>query len=166
MNVTARETSPPAGASAPDRPVTGTRGRRRTIAAARHWPARRWVAAAMMFPAVTVLFSLAGRAGLAGPPVWWAWPWTVATGALATVVLASYVPAPGTGRLLDTGCTPCAAAAALSLVIAMAAHASAPASPFMAVAATAAVAMGARRRLSQPETCPAAPGRTGPAGTV
>lgn len=157
MNVTTRQTapvsSPASGGQSPDRTGRG----QNVIAAAHRWPARRWILAGPVLGAMTLLLALIGGEGLGGPAAWWVWPWAVVTAAFTTLTLTSYVPAPGTGRLLNIGCSPCAAAAAVSVVVAVLAHGLAPASPLLAVVATGVAAMGARRRLTEPAVCPTGP---------
>lgn len=122
----------------------------------RQWPRRRWLLAAAAFPALVLLFAAAGSGSLAAASAsWWTWPWLILNGALASVVVASYLALPGTRKIIDVGCSPCAAVAGLALVGALMAHSSAPASPAMAVAASALTAFALRQRLADAGTCPA-----------
>ena len=75
------------------------------------WPRRRWLAGAVLAVPLTVLYALDG------PPAttWWAAPVAVLCGGLAALVLASYVPLPGSRRRVDVGCTPCSAVAAATV---------------------------------------------------
>lgn len=70
------------------------------------WPRRRWLLAGAS-AVLIVLGQLTAAPDGAPLPAWW-WAATAATSTLAGVVLASYVPAPGSGRRVDVGCTPCA----------------------------------------------------------
>jgi len=126
------------------------------ITGLRAWPRRRWLAAAAAFPVLAFVFAAPGGHGLPGAwAPWWTWPWLVITGALASLVLASYLAAPGTGKMIDVGCSPCAAAAGLALGAALFAHASAPASPFLAGVATLLAVFAFRQRLTDARACPA-----------
>lgn len=122
--------------------------------ALRAWPRRRWLAAAITFPAMVGLFALTSRAGSAarGVPLW-TWPWTVVVGLLAATVLASYLAPAGAGRLIEVGCSPCAAVAALAVAGAVVAHAAQPSSPTMAVVGLFLTAAAARQRLNDARTC-------------
>ncbi|MHB1434053.1 MAG: hypothetical protein ACYCVZ_18300 [Streptosporangiaceae bacterium] len=126
----------------------------------RTWPRRRWVAAGAAFPVLVIIFAVAGGGLASTASTWWTWPWLILTSALASVVLASYLARPGTGKAIEVGCSPCAAAAGVALVAALMAHASAPASPFMAVVATGLTALALRQRLTDASSCPA-PARAG-----
>lgn len=121
----------------------------------RTWPRRRWVAAAVAFPVLAVVFAVLGGGLATTASAWWIWPWLILTSALASVVLASYLARPGTGKAIEVGCSPCAAAAGVALVAALMAHAAAPASPFMAVVATGLTAFALRQRLTDASSCPA-----------
>lgn len=122
----------------------------------RQWPRRRWLSAAAAFPLLVFLFATAGTGGLAAAAAsWWVWPWLILNSALASVVVASYLALPGTKKIIDAGCSPCAAVAGLALVAALMVHSSAPASPVMAVAASALTAFALRQRLADAGSCPA-----------
>jgi hypothetical protein len=126
----------------------------------RQWPRRRWLLAAAVFPGLVILFAAAGTGSLAASPAsWWTWPWLVVNSALASVTVASYLALPGARKVIDVGCSPCAAVAGLALVAALMAHSSAPASPDMAVAASALTAFALRQRLTDANSCaaPASP---------
>ncbi|MHB1592870.1 MAG: hypothetical protein ACYCO9_13890 [Streptosporangiaceae bacterium] len=125
----------------------------------RTWPRRRWVVAAAAFPVLAIIFAVVGGGPATTASAWWFWPWLILTSALASVVLASYLARPGTGKAIEVGCSPCAAAAGVALVAALMAHASAPASPFMALVATGLAAFALRQRLTDASSCPA-PGGT------
>lgn len=133
----------------------------------RTWPRRRWLVTAAAFPAMTALFAATGRAGQAGGGTpWWTWPWLVIISILAATVLASYLAPPGAGKLIEAGCSPCAAAAALAVAGAVMAHASAPSSPFMAAVAMFLTALAVRQRLTDARACPTAPSAPPPPGPL
>lgn len=135
--------------------------------ALRTWPRRRWLAVAIALPALIALFGLTGRAGsAAGGSPWWTWPWLVVTGILAAVALATYLAPPGAGKLIEVGCSPCAAAAVLGLAAAVVVHASAPASPFMATVAAAVTALALRQRLVDARSCGISPATPAPRDTI
>jgi hypothetical protein len=125
------------------------------IAALRAWPRRRWIAAGGAFPVLAALLAAAGRGAAGAPASWWVWPWLLVTGGLAALVLASYLAGPGSGKLIEVGCSPCAAASALAVGGALLAHASAPGSPLMAVVATGLTLAAVRQRLTDAAACPA-----------
>ncbi len=127
------------------------------MAVLRSWPRRRWVAAAVLVPAVTVLFAVAGRGT---SQAWWGWPAAALTGVPAAMVLASYLPRPGAGRRLDVGCSPCAAVAALTVLLAVMARSAAPTDPTTALIGVVLVGAGLRQRLSDAAVCPVAAGGT------
>lgn len=121
----------------------------------RIWPARRWLAAMIAFPVMLTLFGLVDLAGSSRDGTsWWMWPWLILTGVLAAITLASYLAPPGARKLIEVGCSPCAAMAATAVAAAVIAHASAPASPFMAIVALALTAFAVRQRLADARTCP------------
>lgn len=127
----------------------------------RQWPRRRWVLAAAAFPVLVFLFAGAGGLAVSAAP-WWTVPWLILISALASVVVASYLALPGTRKIIDAGCSPCAVVAGLALVAAMMGYSSAPASPVMAVVALALTAFALRQRLTSADSCPApAAPRTG-----
>lgn len=82
------------------------------LAGLRAWPARRWVAAGALLAPMMLLYASVGL------PLytWWGVPVTVLQAALAAVVVASYVPPPGSGRRVEAGCTPCAVIAGFSVL--------------------------------------------------
>lgn len=127
----------------------------------RSWPRRRWLAAAVALPVMIALFGLTGQAGsVHGGTPWWIWPWLIVTGFLAAVALATYLAPPGAGKLIEVGCSPCAAAAAIAVAGAVVLHASAPVSPFMATMAVALTALALRQRLADARTCSTSPAVT------
>lgn len=127
----------------------------------RHWPRRRWLLAAAVFPVFVFMFAAAGGGLAAAAASWWIWPWLILIGALAGVVVASYLAPPGTGKIIDVGCSPCAVMAGLAVVGALLVHSNAPASPFMATVATVLTAFALRQRLTDATAC-ATPRRAGP----
>ena len=129
------------------------------IAALRTWPRRRWIAVAAVLPVMTALLAATGRGSGGAWAAWWMWPWLTVTGGLAALVLASYLARPGAGKLIEMGCSPCAAASALAVGGALLAHASAPASPLMAVIAAGLVFAAVRQRLTDPTACAATAAR-------
>ncbi len=132
----------------------------------RHWPRRRWVLAAAAFPVLVFAFAAAGKGSLtASAASWWVWPWLILIGALGSAVVASYLAPPGTGKIIDVGCSPCAVMAGLALAGALMVYSSAPASPFMAVVATALTVLALRQRLADASSCPA-PRPSGPSSPL
>ncbi len=130
------------------------------VATLRGWPRRRWITATALLPAVGLLC-----AGGGAPQPWWGWPAAVLTAVPAAMVLASYLPRPGTGRRLDVGCSPCAAVAALTVLLAVMARSTAPGDPTMALIGAVLVLAGLRQRLSDVAVCGVpAPGSEYPEG--
>lgn len=125
------------------------------IAALRAWPLRRWIAAGAAFPVMIALLVATGRGAGTAPAAWWVWPWLPVAAALAALVLASYLAGPGSGKLIEVGCSPCAAAAALAVGGALLAHGSAPGSPLMAVIAIGLILAAVRQRLTDATACAA-----------
>jgi hypothetical protein len=113
------------------------------------WPRRRWVAAALTTGPLAAAF-LGARGGGA---TWWAWPVAVAGGLLGGLLLASYLAAPGAGRLVDVGCSPCAVAAGSTLLLALLARGGAPDNVGMAVLGLALLAGGLRQRVADSSSC-------------
>ncbi len=131
------------------------------------WPRRRWVTAAVALPGLTLAFGFAGhRAGVALPA--WTWPVAVGLAVVGALIVASYVPAPGTGVRLEVGCTPCAVVAAGAVVMALIFRSGAPADPARALLGAAVLALGLHQRLTDPDRCPAqvpaSAGRPAPGG--
>ena len=81
------------------------------------WPRRRWLVTAISAPLLVLTQLNSTPAGPPLSPAWWVA--TTMTAALTGVVLASYVPVPGSGRLPHVGCTPCAALAGFLAVFAV-----------------------------------------------
>ena len=121
----------------------------------RHWPRRRWLLAAGAFPVLVFVFAAAGGGLAPAAASWWAWPWLILIGALSGVVVASYLAPPGTGKVIEVGCSPCSVMAGLALVGALLVHSNAPGSPFMAAVATVLTAFALRQRLADATACPA-----------
>lgn len=121
-------------------------------ASLRHWPRRRWVAMIVFLPAMALLFGRWAGA-TAGPLTWWRPPVLVGTTILAGLIFASYLPAPGSGRLLEIGCSPCAVAAVAAVGFALMIRASAPADGALAGLSLMVLAAGLAQRLKDARTC-------------
>lgn len=119
--------------------------------ALRQWPRRRWITAALIAPALAGLLLATGRG-----TAWWGWPVLVFVAGLAALVLSSYLPAPGSRRLLEIGCSPCAVVAAGAVVVAVLVRAGAPDNPATAVIATLVLLAAVRQRLADAVACPTA----------
>jgi len=115
------------------------------------WPRRRWVAALMLVAPLAAAYASVGPS----PQVWWVLPTAVMSAALAAGLLASYVPMPGSGRLLDAGCSPCAAVSGVAVLGSLMMRSTAPLEPGIAVVAVLLVAFGLAQRLGKVSTCPA-----------
>lgn len=113
------------------------------------WPRRRWAVAALTAGPLGAAFLAAGGGGAP----WWGWVAAVVAGLLGGLLLASYVAAPGAGRLVDVGCSPCAVAAGSTLLLALAARGGAPDNAGMAVLGLALLAGGLRQRLADSSSC-------------
>ncbi len=120
----------------------------RTLLAA--WPARRRVAAALLFPVVSAWFAVVGGATGAVLSAGW-YALAVVAAALGAAVLASYVPA--VGLRPDLGCTPCATVAALTVVAASVVLRNYGADVAGPVIASAVLLFGLVQRLREPATC-------------
>lgn len=148
-----------AGADAAARPevVPDSRAGRsggRLARARAHWPMRRIVTVVAGTPALlALLLAASGGQATAIPGGWTALAALIAV--MSATTLATYLPLPGTGRRLDLGCTPCAAAAALSVVIAGAVLVSTPHDVPTAILAAGVAAFGLRQRLANPSSCAA-----------
>jgi hypothetical protein len=81
------------------------------LASLRGWPLRRWVATGVLVLPMAVLYASAGSAR-----AWWDLPLTLVQALLAAMVVASYVPFPGSGERIAVGCTPCAAVAGMTVL--------------------------------------------------
>lgn len=116
------------------------------------WPARRLLVAAVAAPVLAVVLVAAGG-GWGGPLAWSAL--VLAAAVLAAGTLASYVPLPGAGTVVDTGCSTCAALAAVSVVCAVATLANNPAHAVPgAMFAVSFAAFGLTQRLVGQTSCP------------
>ena len=102
---------------------------------------------------LALLLAASGGQATAIPGGWTALAALIAV--MSATTLATYLPLPGTGRRLDLGCTPCAAAAALSVVIAGAVLVSTPHDVPTAILAAGVAAFGLRQRLANPSSCAA-----------
>ncbi len=116
----------------------------------RQWPRRRWVAAALTTPVLAGLLLATGRGS-----AWWGWPSVLLVAVPAALVLASYLPVPGSGRLLEIGCSPCAVVAAGAVAVAILARVGAPNNPASAVIATLVLLAAVRQRLADSVACAA-----------
>ncbi len=135
-----------------DLDVVGSMTTREVAAGA--WPLRRLVAVVVLSPVLlALLVRAAGGWAPGAAPGWTALVALVSVGAAAT--LATYLPRPGTGRRVDVGCTPCAAAAALSVVGAAGVLSMASHDVPNAVLALVIVGFGLTQRLTNPTTCAA-----------
>lgn len=130
---------------------------RRLAGTLRQWPRRRWITAAFAAPALAGLLAFTGRGH-----AWWGWPSVLLTTALAALILASYLPAPSSGQLVDVGCSPCAAVAAVAVLFAVLVRAGAPDNPTTAIIATLLLLAAVRQRLADAAAC-VAPRRSPPA---
>lgn len=123
------------------------------------WPLRRWLLAAPAFLVLVLLFSPLTAGGTGQPG--WAWPAAVLLALPGSLILASYLPAPGTGRWLDLGCAPCAVVAAGAVVMAVLLRAGAPADPGRTALCALMLGIGLHQRLIDPARCPTTTPRAG-----
>jgi hypothetical protein len=126
----------------------------------RRWPRRRWAVAGSAWVVLVVLLSPV-TSGARDVPTW-SWWVSVFLAVPGALILASYVPLPGTGRRVDLGCTPCAVVAAGSILMALMFRTGAPADPGFTMMSAALMSMGLFQRLSDPARCvrsPAEPDR-------
>jgi hypothetical protein len=86
---------------------------------------------------------------------WWGWPSLLLTTALAPLILASYLPGPGSRRLIDVGCSPCAALAGGAVLFAVLVRMGNPDSLIMAGIAALALVAALRQRLLDATACAA-----------
>lgn len=98
----------------------------------------------------------------ASPHAWWAWPGALLLGVLAAVVAAGYVAPAGSGRLLETGCIPCAVVPAASVVGAFLVLDGVPTAGGVLTAAALLGFALLQRRVSAATTCAVPPGRVAP----
>lgn len=87
------------------------------------------------------------------PGVWWAVPGALLSAALASMIVASYVPEPGSGRLIEVGCSPCAAVAGASILGSIILRDTRPADAGTAVVALLLLGLGLAQRLGGAGTC-------------
>jgi hypothetical protein len=123
------------------------------VAAVRGWPARRWLVAGALAGPLTALYASAGPSWR----VWWVLPAAVVSAVLAALLLASYLPAPRSGRLLDAGCSPCAVVSGTTILGSLAMRSTAPLEPGIALVAVLLVATGLAQRLGAAVSCPVPP---------
>ncbi len=110
------------------------------------------MATGVLTPVLVVVFAAVAGLLAHGAPAW-AWAVTVLDGALGAGVLASYLPAPGSGRRLEIGCEPCATIAALGVVGALMLRASGPVDPTLAALSVFLLLAAARQRLTDTQAC-------------
>jgi hypothetical protein len=109
------------------------------------------------------LIGVYGSAG-ASWALWWTVPAAVLCAVIAAVVLASYVPKPGSGRRLEVGCSPCAVMGGATIVGSLLMRSTAPLDPGIAVVAVMMLLFGLVQRLKDTASCavPVAIGRSEP----
>jgi hypothetical protein len=137
--------APGAGVSVPPTPSRGP------IASLLGWSRRRWALAAVAFAVLVVLFG--PLVAPAGQPRW-AWPAAVLLALPGALIVASYLPEPGTGRRLDIGCTPCAVVAVGAVVMALLLRSGAPADLGRTALCVLMLGIGLHQRLLDPARCP------------
>jgi hypothetical protein len=110
---------------------------------------RRWVTAAGL------TIPLMGVYGSVGPSwvVGWAVPAALLCAVAAAVVLASYVPQPGSDRWLEVGCSPCAVMGGATVVGSLLMRSTAPLDPGIAVVAFMLLVFGLVQRLRDTAAC-------------
>lgn len=108
------------------------------------WPIRRWVTAGVLVVPLTVLYIWDGSS----VGVWWSIPVAALFGGLSSLVLAAYVPLPGSRRILDVGCTPCAAVAGMTVIGSFLFRDTAPGDPGINVVAGLLLLFGLAQRLT------------------
>lgn len=118
----------------------------------RWWSPRRWITVSLSAPLLTWVILAAGQGHR-----WWGWLSALMIAMLAAVVLASYLPTPGSGRLVDVGCSPCAAVAGMAVLFAVLARVSAPGSAVTAVIAALVLVAAVRQRLTDAAVCATPP---------
>lgn len=123
------------------------------LATVRNWPRRRWLAFAVFAPAMGALFAGPGGALANGAATGWDIPALLITAILAGAILASYVPAPGSRRLLEVGCSPCAVVAAASVIFAFMIRSSSPGEGTMAAFSILVLLAGLGQRLNDAQSC-------------
>ncbi|HET9657488.1 MAG TPA: hypothetical protein VFP72_19205 [Kineosporiaceae bacterium] len=115
----------------------------------RHWPVRRWsVAAVVMIP-------LAAAYAVFGPAwaMWWGIPVALLSAGPAALILASYVPAPGSGSVIDAGCSPCATVAIAAVFGSFVLRDTRPTDGSLAVLGILVVVFGLGQRLNGTGSC-------------
>ena len=136
-------------------PVAARTGPLDQSSSARPWsalaslPLRRWVAMGLLaVPLIAMYTQVDGRSGSV-----WSLSAGVASGVMAALILASYVPRPGSGRLLGVGGSPCSVAAAGAVIGSMVFWSSQPHDAGMIVLAVALLVFGLRQRLTDVQAC-------------
>ncbi len=146
-----------------------------SIALMRHWPARRWLAAAAAALGTAVFIGVPTRLiptplfSRAVPVTWWAWPTLVVTALLSGLVIATYVRLPGTEQGNDTtrmasvggflsffavGCPVCNKIVVLAIGVTGALKFFAPIQPILAIASLGLLGWSLRVRLRGEVACP------------
>lgn len=135
-------------------PKAGSAKARATVlAVAQVWPLRRALTAGALFPVLFAILSGVAGGATTRPAVGWT-ALLVLVSLTSALMLATYVPRPGSGARPDVGCTPCAALAAFSVLAAGAILRSQPYDVPTAVLALGMVAFGLSQRVTNPSTCP------------
>lgn len=113
------------------------------------WPRRRWVAAGgLAVPLIAMYVQVVGRGGSA-----WALSSAVASGSMAALILASYVPQSGSARLVEVSCSPCAAVGAGAVIGSMIFWSTQPQDVGIILLALALLVFGLVQRLTGVQAC-------------
>jgi hypothetical protein len=115
----------------------------------RSWSSRRWTAAAVAFLPLVAVYLVEGPSW----GVWWAVPGALLPAAFASLIVASYVPEPGSGRLVEVGCSPCAVVAGASILGSIILRDTSPSDAGTAVVALLLLGFGLAQRLVGAGTC-------------
>jgi hypothetical protein len=108
------------------------------------WPRQRWLAAGLLGAPLGV-----GYWSISTPLTSAGWVLvTAVSAAAAALILASYVPPPGSGRIIDMGCSPCAAVAAGAVLMSFAVRSGAGHDPGLATLSLLTLGFGLTQRLS------------------
>ncbi len=143
LPVGARVGRPEGRAGVPESPL------RHLVTSLRVWSFRRRLIAGVLVVPLLVVYASFGP----GVTVWWAIPAALVSAVLAAAVLASYVGEPGSGRLVDVGCSPCAVIAGATILGSVILRDSAPADGGIALMATFLLGFGLAQRLGDAGTC-------------
>ena len=112
------------------------------VPALRGWPLRRWVVAGALVLPLASLYASMGSGN-----AWWDLPVTLVEALLAAMIVASYVPFPGSGERIAVGCTPCAAVAGMTVLGSLAMRATDPWDGGIAVVAVLTLGYGVIKRV-------------------